>query len=120
MSTTNHFKPKIFHEDSSDIMFLIYKKINNEFIEICGITTDFENLSGKLFCILSPYYKGYGFAIESIKSLIKYGFKELNFNLIKAEIPVNLKEVWKPVERAGMAYMGDYQGKIRILSFHYS
>jgi RimJ/RimL family protein N-acetyltransferase len=108
---SKHIKPIIFHDDSSDMKFLIYKKITNEFIGLCGITTDFENLSGKLFYILTPYHKGYGYAIESIKLLIKYGFTELNLNLIKAEIPVDLKEAWKPVERAGMAYMGDYQGK---------
>jgi len=107
----NYIKPIIFHDDSSEIKFLIYKKINDEFIGLCGITIDFENLSGKLFYILSLRYKGHGFAIESIKSLIKYGFTELNLNLVKAEIPIDLKEAWKPVERAGMAYMGVYHDK---------
>ena len=106
-----HIKSSGVFDDSSDMKYLIYKKINNEIIGFCGIITDFENLSGKLFYILASPYKGYGYAIESIKSLIKFGFTKLNLNLIKAEIPFNLKEAWKPVERAGMAYMGDYQDK---------
>ena len=107
----NSIKPIIDDDDSSDMKFLIYRKINNELIGFCGIRKDFENLSGNLFYILSPRYKGYGFAIESIKSLIKYGFIELNLNLIKAEIPFDAKKAWRPVERAGMAYMGEYQDK---------
>jgi len=104
-------KSILIHNNSLEMKFLIYKKIDKDFVGFCGIALDGENSGGKIFYILSPYHKGNGFAIESIKLLLKFAFNDLNLNYVKAEIPFNLKRAWKPVERAGMKYLGDFQVK---------
>ena len=96
---------------SSEMKFSIYKKGDAELVGFCVIDIDYENLSGKIFYILFPEHKRNGFAIESIKLLIKFAFTELNLKFIKAEIPFKLKGAWKPAERAGMRYMGDFREK---------
>ena len=101
--------PFHIHNVSSEMKFLIYKKGVAELVGFCGIDIDYENSSGKIFYILFPQHKRNGFAIESIRSLTKFAFTELNLKFIKAEIPFKLKGAWKPAERAGMRYMGDFR-----------
>jgi RimJ/RimL family protein N-acetyltransferase len=113
----NGSESMLIHNDSLEMKFLIYRKIVKDFVGFCGIALDGETSGGKIFYILSPYHKGNGFAIESIKLLLKFAFIDLNLNYVKAEIPSNLKGAWKPVERAGMRYLGDFQVEDQINRF---
>ena len=70
--------------------------------------TDSNEFKGKIFYILLSQYQGNGYAVESIKIILKLAFSRLNLNQIIAEIPFHLKDAWKPAERAGMRYMGDF------------
>ena len=101
---------KVIHKNeflSNGIILSIYSKLNGEFIGLCGIKTDSKDLKGKIFYILLSHYQGNGFAVESIKILLKLAFSRLNLNQVIAEIPYNFKDAWKPAERAGLRYMGD-------------
>ena len=103
---------KIINKDkslSNGIIFSIYSKLTKDFIGLCGIRTDSNEFKGKIFYILLSQYQGNGYAVESIKILLKLAFTRLELNQIIAEIPHNLKDVWKPAERAGMRYMGDFR-----------
>jgi len=92
---------------SNAVILSIYFKLTGEFIGLCGLKTDSKNLKGKLFYVLLSQYQGNGYAIESIKILLKLAFSRLNLNQVIAKIPYNFKDAWKPAERAGMRYMGD-------------
>lgn len=101
-------------------IFSIYSKLTEEFIGLNGIDINFKDLEGKIFYILLSRYFGNGFAIESINLLFKVAFLKQNLNLVFADIPSHLKSAWKPVERAGMRYVGDFQDhnlNSRVLRF---
>ena len=105
---------------SNKIIFSIYTKSNYVFIGLCGLKIDSKNFKGKVFYVLLSDYKRNGYAIESIKMLLDLAFSRLSLDQVIAEIPYNFRNAWKPVERAGMKYMGDFKTakqKSRFLLF---
>ena len=87
--------------------FLISLKGSDLPIGVCGFIPSDVHSEQKCFFILDKMFRGNGYAIESLKSLIEFGFKELNLKKIKAFIPLENRAAWKTVERSGMKYFGD-------------
>ena len=103
-SLTNSFKTS-----NPIVALLIIKKDTGNSIGSCGLILLENKNEAICFYSLLPGYRGYGFAIEAMKKLIKYAFLKLKlFKLITFINPKSSK-VWKVAERVGMKYMGQVQ-----------
>ena len=72
----------------------IFEKKGNKLIGTCGYNSGFneEAYIGEIGYDLGRAYWGHGYMQEALKSIINYGFIELNLNRIEAYvIPENLK-----------------------------
>ncbi|MFX0007967.1 MAG: GNAT family N-acetyltransferase [Promethearchaeota archaeon] len=85
---------------------IILKKDTNDCIGFCGFNLLTENKEAICFYYLIPLYRGSGFAIESVKKLIEFGFIELGLDKISIFINPKSKEIWKVAERCGLKYLG--------------
>ena len=85
---------------------IILKKDTNDCIGFCGLNLLIENKEAICFYYLIPLYRGSGFAIESVKKLIEYGFLELGLDKISIFVKPKSNEIWKVAERCGLKYLG--------------
>lgn len=88
---------------------IIIKKDTGDFIGFCGLILLTDCNEAKCFYSLLPRYRGFGFAIEAMKKLIKYGFLKLKLSKLSTFISPESSAIWKVAERVGMKYLGHVQ-----------
>ncbi len=102
------FKSIISSFDTLDpiLCLIIINKNTNENIGSCGLRFLTNRKEAICFYSLIPLYRGSGYAIESMKKLMEYGFLKMHLSKISIFINPKSKAVWKVAERAGMKYLG--------------
>jgi ribosomal-protein-alanine N-acetyltransferase len=88
------------------LSLIILRKDTKDCIGLCGLRFLIENKEAICFYYLIPLYRDSGFAIESLKKLIAYGFSRVNLNKISIYINPKSKSIWKVAERSGLKYLG--------------
>lgn len=88
------------------ITLIILNKESGDTIGLCGLLPSKDENGTECFFTVLPNYRGHGFAIEAMKKLIEYAFKELNFIRIILFISPKNSQGWKVAERVGMKYLG--------------
>ena len=68
------YQPKIFETNWFE---------NNKMIGTVELHTYTPSFKAELGYTVSPYYWGFGYAVEASKEVIKYGFEELNLKRIE-------------------------------------
>lgn len=73
--------------DPSIRMFsIIRREPFGDVIGVCGLTSiDLINRRAEFSCYIDPGYQKYGHGRESLMTLFKYGFEEMNLNIIWGE-----------------------------------
>ncbi|CCY08154.1 gCN5-related N-acetyltransferase [Coprobacillus sp. CAG:698] len=64
-------------------VFAIILRENNKMIGTVELHTYTPSFKAELGYTVSPYYWGFGYAVEASKEVIKYGFEELNLKRIE-------------------------------------
>ena len=94
-------------EDRSIYCWTIRLKENDVFIGLAGMT-----LSARRFKMAEIYYKflpeywGKGYATETSKALVKYGFEEMKLHRIEAGVATGNKASVRVLEKTGMTNEG--------------
>ena len=71
----------------------LFESKSNDFIGICGFLKNNEDENEIVYRLREKYW-GKGYGTEIAKELISFGFKNLNFNLITADVNIeNIKSV---------------------------
>ncbi|NVM34235.1 MAG: GNAT family N-acetyltransferase [Candidatus Lokiarchaeota archaeon] len=91
------------------IALIVSTKQEGNNIGFCGLIPLENGSEAETFYTVFPKYRGYGYAIETMKKLIEFAFKGLNLTRIITFLhPTNTK-AWKVAERIGMKYLGHKQ-----------
>ncbi|AEY66793.1 GNAT family protein [Clostridium sp. BNL1100] len=89
------------------IRFAIILKSNNRLIGECGLNCPIHfHKGGEIVYRLSKEYWGRGYATESVKEVISFGFKELSLHRIDALCDSRNLDSIKVLQKAGMIYEG--------------
>jgi len=97
------FEPSPDRHTKEFVVFNIYHKRDKRPIGAVGFNhINWVSRNANIFAIIGePEYWGKGIAIEANKLLIKYGFTELNFHKIYAEVFTPNKRSLRVVEKLG-------------------
>ncbi|UCD04064.1 MAG: GNAT family N-acetyltransferase [Candidatus Woesearchaeota archaeon] len=90
-----------------EINFVILEKNTKKIVGVCGhhISKRHNNWSEIGFWIAKPYWKK-GYATDTLRLLLKYGFKDLGFNRIEARCLTNNKGSIRVQEKCGLKREG--------------
>jgi ribosomal-protein-alanine N-acetyltransferase len=88
------------------ISYALILKSNGDFLGFCGLITLEDNTLMECYYFLRLEYWRNGYAIESLRRILKYAFSELEIDKIIAYIDQGNTRGWKVAERSGMKYMG--------------
>ncbi|TMV46596.1 GNAT family N-acetyltransferase [Paenibacillus mesophilus] len=95
-----------------DYEFAVELKEEGQLIGVCGIHLS-EPLQGEIGYCFHPYRWGRGYASESAKALLQFGFENLGLHRIYATCrPENIGSA-KVMEKIGMKYEGHLRGHMR-------
>lgn len=75
-------------KSTNKIIWSLVEKESTNFIGICGFLKNNEN-ENEIAYRLREQYWGKGYGTEIAKGLINFGFKNLNFDLITADVAIN-------------------------------
>ena len=76
-------------------------------IGTCGFSRiDFINDIGEIGYVISPEYRGNGYATEAAEKIINFGFNKLNFNRIEAKYIVGNDASRAVMEKCGLKFEG--------------
>ena len=95
-----------FETSNPILSLIIINKVTNDHIGSCGLRFLTNKKEAICFYYLIPLYRGSGYAIESMKKLMEYGFLKMDLSKISIFLNPKSKAVWKVAERTGMKYMG--------------
>ena len=92
----------------TDIVFTILDKNNYEIIGTCGLyNLDFVSKRGQLNIIIgNEQYLSNGYGTDSVKLLLKYGFKRLGLNSIQLGVNSENQRAIKSYKNAGFMVEG--------------
>jgi len=95
------------HEVRKTIMWSIFRKKDNEFIGLAGMTLSADRFKlGEIYYKLLPASWGNGYGTEAARGLIKFGFEKMGLHKIEAGVATeNIRSV-KVLEKAGMKREG--------------
>lgn len=96
----NCFKEMLNADDS--LYWTIRLKSTNEFIGLISLDTHHDGISKELSYQFLPIYWRKGYAIETIKIVINFAFKNLKFNKVISETQVKNKASCKLLNNLGM------------------
>jgi len=104
----------------------IINKKNNDFLGMAGIFLSNDKYKiGEIYFKFKPCYWGKGFATETARCVINFGFDKLNLHKIEAGVAVGNQNSVKVLNKVGMTYEGlrrkilPIRGKW-VDNFHYS
>jgi ribosomal-protein-alanine N-acetyltransferase len=87
--------------------FSIRLKEGNEFIGLCGINVSADRFNnGEIFYKLHPARWGCGYATETAKALVKFGFEILELHRIEAGVATENSRSIRVLEKIGMKREG--------------
>lgn len=69
---------------------------------------------GEIGYVINKKYWNKGFVTEAMKSVIKYGFEQLNLNRIESHCEHENMGSWKVMEKCGLKYEGTLREKVFI------
>lgn len=111
-----------YEKKDSNLPLAIIHNSGKQFLGLCGLSLLEEpKFTAEVFYALLSQYQGSGYAIESLKTLFKYAFKDLDLRKIIAHIRPGNTRAWKVAERSGMKYMGqisDNDQKYMVFTFN--
>ena len=97
--------------------FAIENKLNNEFIGLFGLKLgNIKYKRGEVWFKIHSDYWNMGYATESLKALINFGFETLNLHRIEAGCAVDNIGSIKVMEKAGMIREGRGRGVLPLKS----
>ena len=100
------FIEKALHSDN-DIVFTILDKNNDEIIGTCGLyNIDFISKRVNNIIIGNEKYLNNGYGTDSVKLLLKYGFKRLGLNSIQLGVNEENQRAIKSYKNAGFKVEG--------------
>ncbi len=101
----NHVMGKQEEEPREDYGLAVVLKSEDKLIGGCRISKDSER-EGNLGYILNRHYWGNGYATEATKSMVEFGFKELDVHRIYTDChPDNVRSI-RVLEKVGMTVEG--------------
>jgi [ribosomal protein S5]-alanine N-acetyltransferase len=108
--TKNVIQPAIDNqgeEKRTRFCWKIFLKSSDEIIGLCGmsLTADRFNI-GEFYYKLIPEFWGKGYATETAKALITFGFEEMGLHRIEAGVATENKRSIRVLEKAGMINEG--------------
>lgn len=104
--TTKSVEPFLLEQSKSprrNYTFKVILQAEKEFIGLAGITLSLDKFKlGEIFFKLSPTHWNKGYATEIAKSLLKFGFEELNLHKIEAGTNTDNFQSIRVLEKIGM------------------
>ena len=94
-------------EKSYTYLFALLLKESNQTLGFVALQILEKRELIECYYELLPQYTGNGYAIEAMKKIFGYIFRNLQFEKIVAHVDQGNSRGWKVAERAGMKYMGD-------------
>ncbi|WP_078382247.1 GNAT family N-acetyltransferase [Sutcliffiella halmapala] len=91
------------------LLYAIVVKESNSLIGLINIKLTSVYERGELGYWVGRPYWGQGFGTEAAKSIIDYGFEELNLNKIYAGAFTDNPGSWRIMEKVGMKYEGTWK-----------
>ena len=93
----------------------IVEKATNKMIGTCGFAKlDFENNSAEIGYVINPNYWRRGYATESVKKVIQFGFETLNLHRIEARYIVGNEVSRRVMEKCGMSFEGIHRSSVYV------
>ena len=93
----------------------IVEKESNKMIGTCGFAKlDFENNSAEIGYVINPLYWRRGYATESVKKVIEFGFDVLNLHRIEARYIVGNEVSKRVMEKCGMVFEGIHKSSLYV------
>ncbi|MFX1567339.1 MAG: GNAT family N-acetyltransferase [Promethearchaeota archaeon] len=108
-----------YNSNTPIIALIIFNKESGNYIGLCGLLPSEDDYRAECFYTILPLYRGNGYAIEAMKKLFEYAFKELNFARILLFIHPTNSRGWKVAERVGMKYLGQMTHKDKLSKMMY-
>jgi len=96
-----------FFEKSDSLLFTILLRDNLQTLGFVVLQILEKSELIECYYELLPYCTGNGYAIEAMKKIFGYIFRNLQFEKIVAHVDQGNSRGWKVAERSGMKYMGD-------------
>lgn len=87
----------------------------SKMIGTCGFSRiDFSNDVGEIGYVISPDFRGHGYATEAVRAIMRFGFEKLDFNRIEAKFIIGNDASLAVMQKCGMQYEGIARGAMLI------
>lgn len=108
--TTNFFEPIIEEQTSEErtqYCWSVFYKSNDQFIGLCGMRLAPERFKmSEIYFNISPQKWGKGLGTELAKTIIKFGFEQLNLHRIEAGVATENAKSINVLQKSGMKREG--------------
>lgn len=103
------------YRDGEFYDWAVVLKAENKMIGTCGFTSiDTDNNSAEVGYVISPAYRGHGYAAEAVKKVLDFGFFELELNRIEAKYIVGNDASLRVMEKCNMKFEGVSKSSMMI------
>lgn len=107
ISVMKPFTDDLNQRSRSKYCWMILLKNSGQVVGMCGMTLSNDRFRmAEIFYKLFPRYWGNGYATESAKRIIQFGFNELKLHRIEAGVEVKNTASIRVLEKAGMTNEG--------------
>lgn len=87
----------------------------NKMIGTCGFTSvNIPNNSAEIGYVINPDYRGRGIAAEAARTVMRFGFREMELNRIEARYMVGNDASKRVMEKLGMTFEGVYRSSVCV------
>lgn len=103
------------YRDGEFYDWAVILKSENKMIGTCGFTSiDVDNNSAEVGYVISPHYRGQGYAAEALAKVIRFGFDELELNRLEAKYIVGNDASLRVMEKCNMSFEGVSKSSMMI------
>lgn len=93
----------------------VVNKAQDKMIGTCGfVTFDGDHNNAEIGYVISPKYRGMGYAPEAVRRIISFGFEELGLNRIYARHIVGNDPSGRVMQKSGMSFEGILRSSMYI------
>ncbi|TVX93388.1 GNAT family N-acetyltransferase [Paenibacillus agilis] len=102
-------------QNNKAIRFSIIEMESNEIIGSCGFNyLDFEHAKAEIGYDIAKAYWGKGYASEAVRSLLDYGFSDLQLNRIEAKVELDNVSSIKLLQKLNFTFEGTLRQYERV------
>lgn len=93
----------------------LVEKTSGKMIGTCGFARlDFENNLAEIGYVINPAFWGKGYATESVRKVIEFGFERMNLHRIEARYIIGNEVSRSVMEKCGMVFEGIHRSSLYV------